>query len=95
MVVDMHMFNQRVLPVCMEPRACSAAWDEKTQKMVMYGDTQIPHTMRNQIAERLKLQPDQIHLMTGPRGRRLRRQRCRCTRRTPSCRCWPAGSSGR
>jgi len=67
-VVDMHMFNQRVLPVCMEPRACSAAWDEKAQKMVMYGDTQIPHTMRNQIAERLKLAPDQIHLMTGRVG---------------------------
>src|SRR4026209_1889688 len=67
-VVDMHMFNQRVLPVCMEPRACSAAWDEKAQKMVMYGDTQIPHTMRNQIAERLKLAPDQIHLMTARVG---------------------------
>src|SRR6266852_5996414 len=57
-VLELDMMNQRVLPLCMEPRACSAIW----------GDTQTPHTMRNQIAERLKLKPEQIHLMTGRVG---------------------------
>jgi len=52
----------------MEPRACSAVWDDKAQKMTMWGDTQIPHGMRNQVAERLKLKPEQIHLMTGRVG---------------------------
>ena len=52
----------------MEPRACSAVWDDKAQKLTMWGDTQIPHGMRNQVAERLKLKPEQIHLMTGRVG---------------------------
>ncbi len=67
-VIDLKMVNQRVIPLCMEPRACSAVWDDKAQKMTMWGDTQIPHGMRNQVAERLKLKPEQIHLMTGRVG---------------------------
>jgi len=67
-VVDVKMINQRVIPLAMEPRACSAVWDDAAQKMTMWGDTQIPHGMRNQIAERLKLKPEQIHLMTGRVG---------------------------
>jgi carbon-monoxide dehydrogenase large subunit len=67
-VIDIKMINQRVIPLCMEPRACSAIWDAKAQKMTMWGDTQIPHGMRNQVAERLKLKPEQIHLMTGRVG---------------------------
>jgi aerobic carbon-monoxide dehydrogenase large subunit len=67
-VIDITMINQRVIPLAMEPRACSAIWDAKAQKMTMWGDTQIPHGMRNQVAERLKLEPGQIHLMTGRVG---------------------------
>src|SRR3989304_4594837 len=67
-VIDVKLINQRVIPLAMEPRACSAIWDAKTQKLTMWGDTQIPHGMRNQIAERLKLKPAQIHLMTGRVG---------------------------
>src|SRR5712691_9214600 len=67
-VLELDMMNQRVLPICMEPRACSAVWDDKAEKLTMWGDTQTPHTMRNQIAERLKLKPEQIHLMTGRVG---------------------------
>jgi carbon-monoxide dehydrogenase large subunit len=67
-IIDIAMINQRVIPLCMEPRACSAVWDDKAQKMTMWGDTQIPHGMRNQVAERLKLKPEQIHLMTGRVG---------------------------
>jgi len=67
-IVAVKMVNQRVIPLAMEPRACSAVWDETAQKMTMWGDTQIPHGMRNQVAERLKLKPAQIHLMTGRVG---------------------------
>jgi CO/xanthine dehydrogenase Mo-binding subunit len=67
-VIDVKLINQRVIPLAMEPRACSAIWDAKAQKLTMWGDTQIPHGMRNQIAERLKLKPEQIHLMTGRVG---------------------------
>ena len=67
-VIDVTMVNQRVIPLAMEPRACSAVWDAAAQKMTMWGDTQTPHGMRNQVAERLKLKPEQIHLMTGRVG---------------------------
>jgi aerobic carbon-monoxide dehydrogenase large subunit len=67
-IVEARLTNQRVIPLAMEPRACSAVWDEAAQKLTMWGDTQIPHRMRNQIAERLRLQPEQIHLMTGRVG---------------------------
>jgi carbon-monoxide dehydrogenase large subunit len=67
-VVDIAMVNQRVFAVAMEPRACSAVWDERAQKLTMWGDTQVPHQMRDQIAQRLALEPGQIHLMTGRVG---------------------------
>jgi len=67
-IIDITMISQRVIPLAMEPRACSAVWDAKAQKLTMWGDTQIPHGMRDQIAERLKLKPQQIHLMTGRVG---------------------------
>jgi aerobic carbon-monoxide dehydrogenase large subunit len=67
-VVETRLVNQRVIPFAMEPRACSAVWDDEAQKLTIWGDTQIPHGMRNQIAERLKLKPEQVHLMTGRVG---------------------------
>jgi carbon-monoxide dehydrogenase large subunit len=67
-VVEARLVNQRVLPFAMEPRACSAVWDDKARKLTIWGDTQIPHGMRDQIAERLKLTPQQVHLMTGRVG---------------------------
>jgi len=67
-VVEAKLLNQRVIPFAMEPRACSAVWDDGARKLTVWGDTQIPHGMRDQIAERLKLQPEQVHLMTGRVG---------------------------
>jgi carbon-monoxide dehydrogenase large subunit len=67
-VIEVSLRNQRVIPFAMEPRACSAVWDDQAQKLTIWGDTQIPHGMRDQIAERLKLKPHQVHLMTGRVG---------------------------
>jgi carbon-monoxide dehydrogenase large subunit len=67
-VIDATMQNQRVLAVTMEPRACSAAWDEAAQRLTVWGDTQTPHRMRDELAARLGLRPEEIHLMTGRVG---------------------------
>lgn len=67
-VLEAKLVNQRVLPVAMEPRACSAVWDAKARKLTVWGDTQVPHRMRNTIAALLKLEPAQVHLMTGRVG---------------------------
>jgi len=67
-VLEAKLVNQRVLPVAMEPRACAAVWDAKAKKLTVWGDTQVPHRMRNTIAALLKLEPAQVHLLTGRVG---------------------------
>jgi carbon-monoxide dehydrogenase large subunit len=67
-VVDARLVNQRLLPLAMEPRACCAVWDAGTGKLTVWGDTQVPHRMRDQIAGRLGLEPAQVHLLTGRVG---------------------------
>jgi carbon-monoxide dehydrogenase large subunit len=68
LVVEATLVNQRVIPLAMEPRACSAVWDEAAGRLTIWGDTQIPHRMRDQVAERLGLAPAQVRLMTGRVG---------------------------
>ena len=87
--------NQRVIPFAMEPRACSAVWDERAQKLTMWGDTQIPHRMRDQVAERHEAQARADPPDDRPRRRRLRRQGARVPGGHHRPACWRAGSSGR
>ena len=54
-VVESRLLNQRLIPLAMEPRACSAAWDERTSTLTVWGDTQVPHRLRDSIALYLKL----------------------------------------
>ncbi len=68
-VLDVEMYNQRLIPLAMEPRACTAVWDARAGKLTIWGDTQVPHRMRDQIAAALRLPPEQVHLMTGRVGR--------------------------
>ena len=67
-VVEARLVNQRLIPLAMEPRACSAVWDAGTGKLTVWGDTQVPHRMRDQIAARLGLEPARVHLLTGRVG---------------------------
>ncbi|HXH83496.1 MAG TPA: xanthine dehydrogenase family protein molybdopterin-binding subunit [Candidatus Tectomicrobia bacterium] len=67
-VVEVDLYNQRVIPFAMEPRACSAVWDAARGRLTLWGDTQVPHRMRDQIAARLKLPPDQVHVLTARVG---------------------------
>ncbi|MBI4637093.1 MAG: xanthine dehydrogenase family protein molybdopterin-binding subunit [Candidatus Rokubacteria bacterium] len=67
-VLEVKLVNQRVIPFAMEPRACSAVWDARAGKLTVWGDTQIPHRMRDQIAGALGLEPARVHLMTARVG---------------------------
>ncbi len=67
-VVETALVNQRLIPFAMEPRACSAVWDARASKLTVWGDTQVPHRMRDQIAGRLRLEPAQVHLLTARVG---------------------------
>lgn len=67
-VVEARLASQRVIPFAMEPRACSAVWDAAAGKLTVWGDTQVPHRMRDEIAARLGLDPARVHLLTGRVG---------------------------
>ncbi len=67
-VVEATMVSQRVIPFAMEPRACSAVWDAAAGRLTFWGDTQVPHRMRDQIAARLGLEPAQVHVLTARVG---------------------------
>lgn len=67
-VVEARLLNQRLIPLAMEPRACSAVWDERNGTLTVWGDTQVPHRMRDSIARCLELAPDRVHLLTARVG---------------------------
>lgn len=67
-VVESRLLNQRLIPLAMEPRACSAAWDERTSTLTVWGDTQVPHRLRDSIARYLKLAPERVHVLTARVG---------------------------
>jgi carbon-monoxide dehydrogenase large subunit len=67
-VVEARLVNQRLIPLAMEPRACSAVWDAAAGRLTVWGDTQVPHRMRDFIARHLGLPPERVHLMTARVG---------------------------
>jgi carbon-monoxide dehydrogenase large subunit len=67
-VLEADLISQRVLPVALEPRACTAVWDPAASHLTVWGDTQVPHRMRDQIAGRLKLDPAQVRVVTARVG---------------------------
>jgi carbon-monoxide dehydrogenase large subunit len=62
-VVEARLENQRLMAVAMEPRAVAAAYDRATGELTVWGCTQIPHGLRDSIAEHLKLPPERVHLI--------------------------------
>ena len=67
-VAEARLVSQRVIPFAMEPRACSAVWDAAAGTLTVWGDTQVPHRMRDEIAARLGLDPARVHLLTARVG---------------------------
>jgi carbon-monoxide dehydrogenase large subunit len=67
-VIELALRNQRLIPLAMEPRACSARWDAARGRLTVWGDTQVPHRMRDQLAARLELPPDRVHVLTARVG---------------------------
>jgi carbon-monoxide dehydrogenase large subunit len=62
-VVEAKLRNQRLLAVAMEPRAVAARWDAGRGELTVWGCTQIPHGLRDAIAEHLKLPAERVHLI--------------------------------
>jgi carbon-monoxide dehydrogenase large subunit len=62
-VVEAHLRNQRLLAVAMEPRAVAAVYDAAGATMTVWGSTQTPHWLRDNVAKHLKIEPARVHVV--------------------------------
>ncbi|HEX2502134.1 MAG TPA: xanthine dehydrogenase family protein molybdopterin-binding subunit [Methylomirabilota bacterium] len=62
-VVEARLRNQRLLAVAMEPRAVAAAWDEAAGALTVWGSTQTPHWLRDNVAKHLGLEPARVRVV--------------------------------
>jgi aerobic carbon-monoxide dehydrogenase large subunit len=59
-VVEARLRNQRLLAVAMEPRGVTATYDEAAGALTVWGSTQTPHWLRDNVAKHLKLEPARV-----------------------------------
>lgn len=62
-VVEARLRNQRLLAVAMEPRGVAAAYDEAAGTLTVWGSTQTPHWLRDNVAKHLKLETARVHVV--------------------------------
>ena len=67
-VVDIELINNRLVCNYMEPRACVAQWDEKSDTHTVYLGSQGVHSMQRTLAHVLDIAPEQIRVITGDVG---------------------------
>ena len=62
-VVKARLVNQRLIPVAMEPRAVQASYQSGEKMLTVWSTTQIPHTLRSEIARLLKIPDNLLRVM--------------------------------
>ena len=62
-VVKARLVNQRLIPAAMEPRAVQASYQAGEKMLTVWSTTQIPHTLRSEIARLLKFPDNRIRVM--------------------------------
>jgi len=62
-VVKARLVNQRLIPVAMEPRAVQANYQTGEKMLTVWSTTQIPHTLRSEIARLLKFADNRIRVI--------------------------------
>jgi carbon-monoxide dehydrogenase large subunit len=67
-VVGARLVQQRVAPSPMEPRGVLAAWDGIRESLTLWSSTQMPHDLRNAVAEALGLAENQVRAVTPDVG---------------------------
>jgi len=66
--IKLRMIQQRLIPMAMEPRATVAQWDRGTKQLTVWSSTQIPHLLRTQIAEALRLPENRVRVIAPEVG---------------------------
>ncbi|MFI5314201.1 MAG: xanthine dehydrogenase family protein molybdopterin-binding subunit [Myxococcota bacterium] len=67
-IVKLELVNQKVAPVSMEPRAVLAHWDEGPQKLTVWTSTQVPHLVKQQLAQCLAVSEVRIRVVAPEVG---------------------------
>jgi aerobic carbon-monoxide dehydrogenase large subunit len=67
-VIKFRLVNQRLAPIPMEPRGAVAKWDPGYKQLTLWSSTQIPHLLRSQLAEMLKLAEHHIRVIAPEVG---------------------------
>ncbi|HTO53150.1 MAG TPA: xanthine dehydrogenase family protein molybdopterin-binding subunit, partial [Myxococcota bacterium] len=67
-VVKLELVNQKVAPVSMEPRAVLAHWDEGPQRLTIWTSTQVPHLVKQAVAQCLGLSEVRIRVVAPEVG---------------------------
>jgi aerobic carbon-monoxide dehydrogenase large subunit len=67
-VTRMEIVNSRIVVNAMEPRAALAEYDAPTGRFTLHAPSQGVFGMRNNLAEVLRVKPEQVHLLTGHVG---------------------------
>src|SRR5262245_42595601 len=67
-VVRLRIVQQRLIPMAMEPRATVAHWDRGMKQLTVWSATQIPHLLRTQIAEALRVPENHVRVIAPEAG---------------------------
>ncbi|MBB5459942.1 xanthine dehydrogenase family protein molybdopterin-binding subunit [Paraburkholderia sp. Cpub6] len=67
-IVEATFQQQRQTHVPIETRGCAAVWDAGRNHMTFHIGTQVPHPLRTQLAQRLKLDESQVTVMSPDVG---------------------------
>ena len=62
-VVEARLRNQRLLAVAMEPRGVAAMYDEAAEALTVWGSTQTPHWLRDNVAKHLHVEPARVRVI--------------------------------
>ena len=67
-VIKVKLWNQRLCPAPIEPRGVLAAYDEGNGSLTVYLSTQDPHGAREELAEALSLEPEDVRVIAPDVG---------------------------
>ncbi|MGO9453081.1 MAG: xanthine dehydrogenase family protein molybdopterin-binding subunit [Candidatus Binataceae bacterium] len=67
-VIKFRLVNQRLAPIPMEPRGAVAKWDVGYKQLTVWSSTQIPHLLRSQLAEMVKVGENRVRVIAPEVG---------------------------
>jgi carbon-monoxide dehydrogenase large subunit len=67
-IIKFRIYNQRLAAVPMEPRGTVAKWEAGYKQLTVWSSTQIPHLLRSQLAEQLKIGENKLRVIAPEVG---------------------------